>query len=48
MEELRLHLSGIEIIDPAKSPWKQQFIEEHFVLRQRKGMTLTKVCATAC
>jgi malate dehydrogenase (oxaloacetate-decarboxylating)(NADP+) len=39
MEELRLHLSGAEIIDPAKSPWKSQFIEEHFQLRQRKGMT---------
>jgi len=39
MEELRLNLHGAEIIDPAKSPWKAQFIEEHFVLRQRKGMT---------
>src|SRR5215467_6236558 len=39
MEELRLHLTGAEIIDPAKSPWKPQFTEEHFQLRQRKGMT---------
>jgi malate dehydrogenase (oxaloacetate-decarboxylating)(NADP+) len=39
MEELRVHLTGAEIIDPAKSPWKPQFTEEHFLLRQRKGMT---------
>ena len=39
IEELRLHLSGVEIIDPATSPWKEEFIEEHFQLRQRKGMT---------
>src|SRR5579862_1994364 len=37
--DLRLQLKGAEIIDPRKSPWREQFIEEHFVLRQRKGMT---------
>ena len=39
MEDLRLHLSGVEIIDPAKSPWKDRFIDEHFALLQRKGTT---------
>src|SRR5436190_354194 len=39
MEELRLNLNGAEIVDPAKSPWKERFTEEHFRLRQRKGTT---------
>jgi malate dehydrogenase (oxaloacetate-decarboxylating)(NADP+) len=39
MAELRLNLNGASIIDPSTSPWKDQFIEEHFQLRQRKGMT---------
>jgi len=36
-EELRLNLKGVEIINPATSPWKERFIEESFQLRQAEG-----------
>jgi malate dehydrogenase (oxaloacetate-decarboxylating)(NADP+) len=42
IEDLRLHLEGVEIINPSKSPWRECFIEEHFKLRQRKGTTLNE------
>jgi len=37
--ELRLHLNGIEIVDPAKSPRLATYTEEFYQLRQRKGIT---------
>ena len=40
--DLRLHLNGIRIIDPATSPRHDVFTEEFFNLRQRKGVTRTE------
>jgi malate dehydrogenase (oxaloacetate-decarboxylating)(NADP+) len=39
MSELRLHLNGIAIIDPAKSERLAAYAEEMYSLRQRKGVT---------
>ena len=36
---LHLHLSGVEIIEPELSPKRQQYEEEFYRLRQRKGVT---------
>jgi malate dehydrogenase (oxaloacetate-decarboxylating)(NADP+) len=40
--ELRLHLAGAEIIDPAQFPRLDEYIEELYSLRQRKGVTRTE------
>jgi malate dehydrogenase (oxaloacetate-decarboxylating)(NADP+) len=37
--ELRVHLDGVEIVDPATAPRRSDYIEELFRLRQRKGLT---------
>ena len=37
--ELHLHLNGIEIVDPATSPLRPQYVEEFYSLRQRRGVT---------
>ncbi len=42
--ELRLHLNGIQIVDPATSPRKELYADEFFSLRQRKGVTRTEAC----
>ena len=42
MAELRLHLGGIQIIDPAKFARVDEYIEEFYSLRQRKGITRTE------
>jgi malate dehydrogenase (oxaloacetate-decarboxylating)(NADP+) len=39
IEELHLHLEGIEIVEPAKSPLLTEYIEEFYSLRQRRGIT---------
>ncbi|HZT29875.1 MAG TPA: NADP-dependent malic enzyme [Bryobacteraceae bacterium] len=39
IRDLHLHLDGVRIIDPGRSEWRERFVEEHFLLRQRKGMT---------
>ena len=39
IEELRLHLNGIEIVDPAKSGRLAAYAEEMYNLRQRRGIT---------
>jgi malate dehydrogenase (oxaloacetate-decarboxylating)(NADP+) len=39
---LRLHLNGVQIVDPANSPEHDAFAEEFFTLRQRKGVTRTE------
>lgn len=39
IEELRLHLAGVPIVDPAASPSRERFADELYRLRQRKGMT---------
>src|SRR5450432_2932508 len=40
--ELHLHLDGIEIVDPRKSPHLSAYTEEFYTLRQRKGVTRTE------
>jgi malate dehydrogenase (oxaloacetate-decarboxylating)(NADP+) len=45
IDELRLHLNGVTIIDPETSPWRERFNHEHYLLRQRKGMTHTESVA---
>jgi malate dehydrogenase (oxaloacetate-decarboxylating)(NADP+) len=40
--ELRLHLNGIEIVDPATSQHRDMYADEFFSLRQRKGVTKTE------
>jgi malate dehydrogenase (oxaloacetate-decarboxylating)(NADP+) len=39
IEDLRLHLEGAEIVDPARSPSLQAYIDELYRLRHRKGAT---------
>jgi len=41
-DELRLHLDGIEIVDPPLSPRLPVYTEEFYSLRQRKGITRTE------
>jgi|SRR5579871_6381981 len=41
-EELRLHLEGAEIIDPPKFSRLEEYAEEFYSLRQRKGVTQTE------
>jgi malate dehydrogenase (oxaloacetate-decarboxylating)(NADP+) len=40
--ELRLHLNGIEVVDPTRSPRLAVYTEEFYSLRQRKGVTRTE------
>ena len=37
--ELHLALDGMQIVDPATHPRREEYIEELYVLRQRKGIT---------
>ncbi|MBS1855331.1 MAG: NADP-dependent malic enzyme [Acidobacteria bacterium] len=40
--DLRLHLNGIEIIEPGKFARLEEYTEEYYNLRQRKGITRTE------
>jgi malate dehydrogenase (oxaloacetate-decarboxylating)(NADP+) len=40
--ELGLELRGVRIVDPANAPLREQYIEELYRLRQRRGITLTE------
>ena len=42
VEELHLHLEGAQIVEPEKSPRLEEYTEEFFSLRQRKGVTRTE------
>ena len=42
IEELRLHLDGVQIIDPAHFARLAEYTEEFYSLRQRKGITRTE------
>jgi malate dehydrogenase (oxaloacetate-decarboxylating)(NADP+) len=42
MEELRLDLNGVSIIDPDESPETERYAQLLFQLRQRKGVTLSE------
>jgi malate dehydrogenase (oxaloacetate-decarboxylating)(NADP+) len=39
IKELGLDLKNVDVIDPAVYPRKQAYVEEFYLLRQRKGMT---------
>ena len=41
--ELRLHLDGVRMVEPAKYPRLEEYVEELYSLRQRKGMTRNEV-----
>jgi malate dehydrogenase (oxaloacetate-decarboxylating)(NADP+) len=40
--ELRLHLEGVEIVDPALSAQWNDYLNEYLRLRQRKGVTMSE------
>jgi malate dehydrogenase (oxaloacetate-decarboxylating)(NADP+) len=40
--ELRLHLDGMKIVEPAEFPRLAEYTEEFYSLRQRKGITRTE------
>ncbi|HXS98097.1 MAG TPA: NADP-dependent malic enzyme [Candidatus Limnocylindrales bacterium] len=40
--ELRLHLNGVQIVDPKRSPKLDVYTEEFYSLRQRKGVARTE------
>jgi malate dehydrogenase (oxaloacetate-decarboxylating)(NADP+) len=40
--EHHLHLNGVKVIDPARFPRLEEYIEEFYHLRQRKGVTRTE------
>ena len=42
IEELHLHLNGVTIVEPAKFPRLEEYVEEFYSLRQRKGITRTE------
>jgi len=42
IEDLHLHLDGVEIVDPAKSQRLAAYTEALYLLRQRKGITLSE------
>jgi malate dehydrogenase (oxaloacetate-decarboxylating)(NADP+) len=37
--DLRLHLNGIQVVDPARFPRLAEYVEEFYSIRQRKGVT---------
>ena len=39
IEELHLHLDGVSIIEPARSPNLEEYTARYYALRQRKGIT---------
>ena len=41
--ELRLHLNGVQMVEPAKYPRLEEYVEELYSLRQRKGATRHEV-----
>jgi malate dehydrogenase (oxaloacetate-decarboxylating)(NADP+) len=43
--ELGLDLQGVRIVDPASAPLREQYIQELYQLRQRRGITLTEARA---
>ncbi len=39
IEDLHLHLNGVQIVEPAKFPRLPDYVEEFYSIRQRKGVT---------
>jgi malate dehydrogenase (oxaloacetate-decarboxylating)(NADP+) len=44
--ELRLNLTGAQVIEPATFPRLEEYLEEFYQLRQRKGITRTEAAQT--
>lgn len=40
IRELGLSLTGVPIVDPATSPWREEFAEQYALLRAHRGMTI--------
>lgn len=45
-QQLGLRLKGVNVVDPSKSAWRQEFAERYFELRMHKGMTLDMAADT--
>jgi phosphate acetyltransferase len=43
---LGLKLRNVDIIEPRKSPWRQEFAEIYYELRKHKNVTLASACDT--
>jgi malate dehydrogenase (oxaloacetate-decarboxylating)(NADP+) len=43
--ELHLHLEGAQFVNPSTFPRIEEYIEEFYCLRQRKGVTTDRSCA---
>jgi malate dehydrogenase (oxaloacetate-decarboxylating)(NADP+) len=39
IDQLGLELSGVQIVDPARDPRAEIYLEEYYVMRQRRGVT---------
>jgi malate dehydrogenase (oxaloacetate-decarboxylating)(NADP+) len=39
VEDLHLHLGGVQIVEPARYPRLSEYVEEFYSIRQRKGVT---------
>jgi malate dehydrogenase (oxaloacetate-decarboxylating)(NADP+) len=46
VEELHLHLEGVQIVDPRGFPRLEEYTEEFYALRRRKGITRTEAGQT--
>ncbi|MGA3261604.1 MAG: NADP-dependent malic enzyme [Bryobacteraceae bacterium] len=44
--ELRLNLTGAQVVEPATFPRLEEYLEEFYQLRQRKGITRTEAAQT--
>jgi malate dehydrogenase (oxaloacetate-decarboxylating)(NADP+) len=44
--ELRLNLTGAQVVEPATFPRLEEYVEEFYQLRQRKGITRTEATQT--
>jgi malate dehydrogenase (oxaloacetate-decarboxylating)(NADP+) len=45
-QELRLNLTGVQVVDPPCFPRLEEYLEEFYQLRQRKGITRTEAAQT--
>jgi malate dehydrogenase (oxaloacetate-decarboxylating)(NADP+) len=45
IKELDLSLEGVRIVDPDHSPMREQYVQEFYRIRQRRGITLTEAQA---
>jgi malate dehydrogenase (oxaloacetate-decarboxylating)(NADP+) len=45
IKQLDLILEGVRIVDPDRSPMREQYVQEFYGIRQRRGVTLTEAQA---